>query len=164
MGSYDIKLQISISLDKKINVFAIDNSEKGFTFIQSIEPIELSRITKINLEGYVINEGIKNADDKEYLGYSSKVNYQLMILHEYIPEGYTIYEYDANHTLINEISFETYEKFREKFKSAKEETVYFIVKQHGNLSKSKLVYLGESYSFELKDEFGYIFTFDYRLS
>lgn len=163
LGSYDIKLQISISLDKKINVFAIDNSEKGFTFIQSIEPIELSRITKINLEGYVINEGIKNADDNEYLGYSSKVNYQLMILHEYFPEGYTIYEYDANNILINETSFSTYEEFKESFKKAKEETVYCIVKRFGDGTSTKKVYLGEKYTFEILDEFGYIYTLDYYL-
>ncbi len=159
-GSYDIELSINIDLNKKVNVFAIDNSIKGFTLIKSMEAIPQSRSTRISLEGYIINENLKNAKEKEYLGFSSKVKYKLTIFHSFVPDGYTIYEYDANNQLIKETNFSTYNDYKASFKGASKETVYCIMKKLGVNATTKKVYLGEVYSFQLFDEFGYTYEFD----
>ena len=161
---FEIELSIFVSLDKKVNIFVIDNSEKGFTFYQSIDATnEYTKRTQIDLSGYTISDIIKQYSEESFNKYSYKANYKIIIWHGYFPEKYTIYEYDANNILINETSFSTYEEFKESFKKAKEETVYCIVKRFGYRTSTKKVYLGEKYTFEILDEFGYIYTLDYNL-
>ena len=161
---FEIELSIFVSLDKKVNIFVIDNSEKGFTFYQSIDATnEYTKRTQIDLSGYTISDISKQYSEENFNRYSYKANYKIIIWHGYFPEKYTIYEYDANNILINETSFSTYEEFKESFKKAKEETVYCIVKRFGDGTSTKKVYLGEKYTFEILDEFGYIYTLDYYL-
>lgn len=157
---FEIELSIPVSLDRNVNIFVIDNSEKGFSLYQSIEATnEYTKCTQIDLSGYVTNEILKQSSEEKFNQYSYKADYKINIYHGYAPEYYTIYEYDAKNQLINETSFSTLEEFNDKFKKAQEETVYCIIKNFGDVTTKK-VYLGEKYSFELVDEFGYIYTFD----
>ena len=164
---FEIDLSITVSLDKKVNIFVIDNSEEGFYLYQSIDaPLEYSKLTKINLNGYIINDQLKQSNKTnktKFYAYSFKADYTINICHCYSPEHYTIYEYDAHNQLINETSFSTLEEFNDKFKRTQEETVYCIIKRFGDGTTSKKVYLGEQYSFELIDEFGYIYTFNHLI-
>ncbi len=162
--SIDIELVIRVLLNKKVNIFVIDNSEKGFTLVQSVEPQLFSKTTKIDVSGYVISEKLKNSKDVKYPSYSTKMNYQLNIVHEYSPKQYIIYEYDANNQLVKETNFSILGEFKNKFKGVQEETIYCIIKKVGPEISSKQVYLGERYSFELVDEFGYIYKFDHTLN
>ena len=162
---FEVELSIFVSLDTKVNIFVIDNSEKGFSFYQSINATNAySKRTQVNLNGYQISDILKQYSEENFCKYSYKANFKINICHVFSPEKYTIYEYDANNQLINETTFSTYEEFQEMFKKAKEETVYCIVKQFGNGTSTKKVYLGEKYSFELLDDFGYIYKFDYVIS
>lgn len=157
---FEIDLKITMAVDKKVNIFVIDNSKEGFYLYQSIEaPMGYPKLTKININGYTVNESLKQSSKTEFYDYSLRADYVLNIYHGYASEYYTIYEYDAKNQLINETSFSTLEEFNDKFKKAQEETVYCIIKNFGNVTTKK-VYLGEQYSFKLVDEFGYIYTFD----
>lgn len=161
----EYEVSISVSLDKKVNIFVIDNSEKGFALYQSVNAaLVYSKRTQVDISGYLFSDTLRQSDSDRFYIYSHKVNYKINILHEYPPKKYTIYEYDANNQLINETSFSTLEDFWDGFKKLeiKEETLYCIVKKFG-LKSSKKVYLGEEYSFELIDRFGYIYKFDYIL-
>lgn len=158
---FEVELSIFVSLDKKVNVFVIDNSEKGFSFYQSVDATNAyTKRTQIDLSGYVINDILKYSENAFYK-YSNRANYKINICHSYSPEKYTIYEYDANNHLINEITFSTLEEFYNKLKGTQEETVYCIIKRFGDKTSTKKVYLGEQYSFELVDEFGYIYSFNH---
>lgn len=159
----EYELSISVSLDNKVNIFVIDNSEKGFALYQTVNAsYGSSKHTQVDISGYVFSDTLRQSDSDRFYTYSNKVNYKINIFHKYPPKKYTIYEYNADNQLINETSFSTLEDFWNGFKKleAKEETLYCIVKKFG-LTNSKKVYLGEEYSFELIDEYGYIYKFDY---
>lgn len=160
---FEIDLKITVAVDKKVNIFVIDNSKEGFYLYQSIEaPMGYPKLTKININGYTVNESLKQSSKTEFYDYSLKADYVLNIYHGYAPKYYTIYEYDAKNQLINETSFSTLEEFNDKFRKAQDETIYCIIKNFGDVTTKK-VYLGEPYSFELVDEFGYIYTFNYLI-
>lgn len=155
---YSFSLSTDINVEK-IFIYALDNSEKGFTLYSN--SILVANQTEILLKkGAIFNENCK--DDNYKQPYKTDCSFRIIINKISKPSLLKLTEYDSNHNLVKTTRFTTYEQVFNTTYKLQQSTNYVEVVQ--NLNACGIFTKNTSLSATLKNIYGFILNTSLSIS